>query len=528
MCRSIDQAGNRKNIRCVSCENPKKRRARQNLSYHLNKAKSATQAKSPDLSVLERDTNTISGFDNQQPIASEIIENRVSIVAEYREKAKNMTFSEWIEPHGQYNTVEEMLALREQEISAIGAVVSARAQQLAGMTYEEGQKALKDAEKQTDVTYDKIRELGKERRKLEEVPAQERNEEFHQQLDDLMEQQFRANDEFNEASKKFLVEEERINSLFAESHLKALSEVRQVGGTANVIGSTKFIGTSFQQAINKNIPSDWIRASNEANKHIYVSSSTSRGRYNSAEMKQVGFKVEPMKAYPQNGHYFSTEDQKPHPEDCRYQDWEQDDTELWSGTAMEIADESTPSKTLSNGEVVPKGHGWKKGKIYTRVETGEMGLKEVYYKPYTKKSKHYEALPAIEVGVKVKSGKLEDPEKFEQTSTHEFLHHMETLNPKMVAVQNAFYQRRTTNPDGSKMPLVSYGTADDELVREDNFVSVYMGKDYGKDVVHKEIMTTGTEAVLSGRYGGLIGISRTNTRKDTDMLNFVLGSLSTL
>lgn len=77
------------------------------------------------------------------------------------------------------------------------------------------------------------------------------------------------------------------------------------------------------------------------------------------------------------------------------------------------------------------------------------------------------------------------------------------------------------------MKLVSYGI-DDEKVREDNFVNVYMGKDYGKESRHKEIMTTGSEAILTGKFGGLIGVSRVYTRKDTDMLNFVLGSLSTL
>lgn len=529
MCRSIEKAGNRKNVRCVSCENPDKRRARQNLSYHLNKAKQAVDAESGSVAVLDRDTKE-SGIVDNAPISQKVIDNRVELITKYRNEVQSLTLEEWTKPHGEYKTTAEVLALREKEISSLGAVVSARAQQIAGITYDEAREKLQTLERESDKIYEEIKRLKQERNKVDkDYPDVPRPAEYHEKYDALVDESFRATDKFNENGKELLAEEKRLSTLFAESHRKALSEVRPLGGTVKVIGSTKFIGSSFQNAIDKNIPSDWISRSNELEKPLQVESSKSRGNYSSSKVF-VEYYEEAYGSHPEPGYTFRTEDGKPHPEDCRYLGWTQDEDEMWSGQPVEIADHTTPMKTLANGTLAPRGRGWKKGKIYevAGFNQEDMELQEVYYKPMTWTRRRKEAYPAIQVGVEAKNGKIANPAEFESTSVHEFVHHMEKNNEKLVSVQNTFYQRRTTNPDGTKMKLVTYGTHDDEFVREDSFVSTYMGKDYGDKAPHKEVLTTGSEALLTGRYGGLTGVSRTYTKKDTDMLNFVLGSLSTL
>lgn len=532
MCRSIDKAGNRKNVRCASCENPEKRRARQNLSYHVNQAKNKIEAQSPSATLLDNHPTSVIEQETQSEIPQEVIDNRVAIVTKYREEAQSMSLEEWTKPQGEYKTAGEMLQLREKEISAIGAVVSARAQQIAGITYEEGLESLNSINKRTDDIYREMNRLASQRKELDAEYANERTEEYHEKLDALLQLQFRANERFGTESSLLLKEEKRLTSLFAESHRQSLSEVRDMGGTVETIGSTKFIASSFQEAIDKHIPSDWIEASNKTGKKLYVTSKSSRGYYEESKLVKTGKEEVGYESHPVTGDYFLTEDSKPHPEDCRYQDWVQDsDDGLWGGTAVEVADHTTPLKRLANGEYAPKGVGWKKGKIYTNVGIERMELEEVYHRTFTDKRTLWDTLPFIDVAVKAKNNKIENEEKFNQTSVHEFVHHMESMNHKMVSVQGAFYRRRTTNPDGTSMPLVDYGTEKrdvPEKVREDGFVVVYMGKDYGRNSRHKEVMTTGTEAILTGKYGGLIGTSLVHTRKDTDMLNFVLGSLSTL
>ncbi|MGP9651764.1 hypothetical protein ACT3UA_11435 [Glutamicibacter sp. 363] len=109
-------------------------------------------------------------------------------------------------------------------------------------------------------------------------------------------------------------------------------------------------------------------------------------------------------------------------------------------------------------------------------------------------------------------------------ATHEFTHRMEDVVPGIYHLENQFRTRRTTLPNGRLEPLVPiYRHTPREKARVDHFASRYMGKVYGFGG-YTEIMSTGTEALFGGEYGGLTGMSR-GTSADKDMRNFILGVL---
>lgn len=109
-------------------------------------------------------------------------------------------------------------------------------------------------------------------------------------------------------------------------------------------------------------------------------------------------------------------------------------------------------------------------------------------------------------------------------ATHEFTHRMENVVPGLYELENQFRTRRTTLPNGRMEPLVPiHSRTPREKARVDHFADRYMGRVYGFEG-YTEIMSTGTEALFGGEFGGLTGMSR-GTRADSDMRNFMLGVL---
>ncbi|MCX5046233.1 hypothetical protein OG921_23970 [Aldersonia sp. NBC_00410] len=68
------------------------------------------------------------------------------------------------------------------------------------------------------------------------------------------------------------------------------------------------------------------------------------------------------------------------------------------------------------------------------------------------------------------------PDESLRITIHEMSHRMETINPRIGPACISFRDRRTSNPDGTLHPPKQY--AKDQFVRPDDFVDVYVGKDY--------------------------------------------------
>lgn len=109
-----------------------------------------------------------------------------------------------------------------------------------------------------------------------------------------------------------------------------------------------------------------------------------------------------------------------------------------------------------------------------------------------------------------------------RVGVHELTHRLEETNPHLVHIEQAFLARRCRDESGKQTPLRPYGRSRSEKVREGGFADPYVGKWYQAGFT--EVLSTGTEAVFHGSYGGLVGDR--DSHPDHDHRAFVLGMLA--
>lgn len=547
MCRSTTEAGNRKNVRCPSCDNPEKRRARQNLAYHLNKTigmikkshnSSDITANAPTIELLREEKptteenfrNSSSEMESLKSLISkedreELLNELTSLVTDYREKTKSLSNNDWLKQNSE-NTPSEEISEREREVTGYGALISMKIEQTAGMTYQEAfdeyhsdvQDRIKDLTKQISLSTARFFET-MHKYKLPRTPEQEaeldsidkENTELVNQRDAL-----RKN---SERSRAEIIEK------FQKATREVLAEIRPYGGTVNIDCKKVKMGKLFQQTVNDNMPTEWIESSNnhEGGK-LLVDQSVKRAHY--MERKVITNTQTVVKTEKLDQCFFKYNNgmDKPHPEDDLYKGWEyNEDTGYWEGEVREVPEyiHLNYNKIDEDGLFVPEGRGWVKGKIY---QDGEITTS--YYRAVKVREENYEARPYIRVNAQYKNHQVVNITDFRQVSSHEFSHHMEKCRNKIPYLEEAFLRRRTTDDTGQQEPLVRYKAGkSDEMVREDNFVNVYMGKEY-KNSNYREVLSTGTEAIFEGSFGSLLGLDHRKT-PDHDMRNFVLGLYAT-
>ncbi len=114
------------------------------------------------------------------------------------------------------------------------------------------------------------------------------------------------------------------------------------------------------------------------------------------------------------------------------------------------------------------------------------------------------------------------------TMYHELAHRMECSVPQIALATNNFLERRTTLDNGRREPERGYGArGSGERVRPDHFADKYVGKTYRGAAT--EVFSVGTEALFSGRFGGL-GAHNKESEKysaDPEHRNLILGLFAT-
>lgn len=115
------------------------------------------------------------------------------------------------------------------------------------------------------------------------------------------------------------------------------------------------------------------------------------------------------------------------------------------------------------------------------------------------------------------------PIEARSTATHELTHRLEHANPQLGRLEDAFIYRRCRNEDGMLKQAVPLSRRSSEMVRDGNFVNPYIGKIYPTSTFF-EVLSTGTESIFAGAYGGLIG--RSDEKPDADHRAFTLGCLA--
>lgn len=527
MCRSSDSLSGAR--RCY-CDNPEKRRSRQNLSYHTKKAASRD--------IDQGDTKL-----NSEPIDRDLVQQVGNIVAAYREEKESYgSVFGWIVEDNE-STVDNLNAgagRREAEIRAIGAALSQEAQNVAGMTYEEAEAEIEQSLKTRDELYDLVR-----KHQAVADPLRDRltragstgslSDEEHADL----KHQYHMETEKVEVAKatyelaKSAAEQKAfdLSEKFAHAHREVIASVRDVGESPDVTSNHENLGSEFSSAISSVFPSDWIRQTNTRGA-LNVKTSTHRAHY-----KFQDYVVKKEKKWAKTEKYgveFEYDGKNPHPEDVRYQDWKQNDQGIWSGQIRNI-ERPDKFRTDKDGKYVPVGHGWSYGKVYLSGDNSSDPESGQLHETWVRDATYYEDVetsvaPTIRMnGYDRKEGKVADKREFNRIAIHEFAHHVETSVKGVTVMEEAFLRRRTTNDKGEREPLRKYLGRSKEVVREDNFVNVYMGKEY--DDTYREVLSMGSEAVFNGSQGGFLGLStQPNYRgkKDKDSIDFILGSYATL
>jgi hypothetical protein len=88
------------------------------------------------------------------------------------------------------------------------------------------------------------------------------------------------------------------------------------------------------------------------------------------------------------------------------------------------------------------------------------------------------------------------PDKVE-TLAHEYVHHLEAVNPELSDVVNAFFEKRTK---GEKITKFGYLKRDKYPVKRDKFIDPYMGRVYEDDPRAREVLTVAIEEMIRNPY----------------------------
>lgn len=99
----------------------------------------------------------------------------------------------------------------------------------------------------------------------------------------------------------------------------------------------------------------------------------------------------------------------------------------------------------------------------------------------------------------------------ESCAFHEMGHRFENSYPEILEIEKQFYERRTS---GEQLSWLGLGYGKSEVTRFDNFISPYMGKDYGG--TGYELLSMGMEGMFCETF---------NISRDSDYENLILGIL---
>lgn len=291
----------------------------------------------------------------------------------------------------------------------------------------------------------------------------------------------------------------------SNGYVRALSETRPLGGKELTFHekTTKPARAVFNTAVEV-FPTDWIEASNDR-KPMYARIADSRAHYTDAIRVEKRVK----ETYT---HRLIRDEQ---PEDSVYRTYEKipydpdrpETKNMYRATRYEV-NSWTPK------DQKPKGPRWE---WYEGEDRPNGVWRRTEQRMQTISS---ETVPEIKTNKR--SGPLGGPGV--ATAQHEFSHRCESSVPKIKDMEEDFLVRRTTDPvTKEREPLRTIeGHARSEKGWKDSFAHGYMGKYYRDG--YREILSTGTESVFSGKFGGLIGLGQ--YKADHEYRSFILGILA--
>lgn len=318
-----------------------------------------------------------------------------------------------------------------------------------------------------------------------------------------------------------------------EELLNVLREMRELGGTIAVADNSSKVAVKILREVEKVYPSDWVAASNQ-DEALRAKTTVGRAHY-SGGAYQDEYKVSNKMTM-----VTTDNDWEPNPLN-RYESGEWikiDNNSSWEDPNTKIIYESNASegnatwvhseleyryshKDSTTGILIkPKGRNWKLTTIQENAwnydtKNYENKLVELYARPVsTRNLVSSTAQPELTISGKGEIGY--------GIGLHEFAHRVEntkTVGAYIESVEEAHIKRRTTDENGVQQKLQKIYVGKKEYARPDNFVDLYMGKEYSQG--YREILSTGAEAVFSDSFGGLIGLGR--YKSDPEMKGLIVG-----
>lgn len=549
MCRRKDVRAKR-----CPCDDPIPRRQRQNLAYAVatkgeRDAREKERYERKALTVQEMLKEVPNAEEVQQHIASspEVGREMATRIRSARENAEST--EAWL-LNGRENTPENLaagMAERQQEVLAMGAVISERSQAIHGLDLDEEAenwksrlaeaegtlKELNDKREADSASYVEVRKGLSE--KYGRLPYElrghmsEEDEATFERYNSLAKQSAETYESQRKLTEEILQgrDPETLTVLkkVSDANLQAVKEVREIGGKVPSYRASirsahiNELGETLQQTF----PNDWVKASDEKGELVFARSTASSGRAH----------YQPVTEHPTP--YTYRLEGTPDPRDSRFDGWVEDKDEngagtgVWRGVKRDWLDEKNARNlTKFNGDK-PKGSGWTRGTVPLR--DGSYGTGWVRDNPTDAKRVAQAGSEAAEITVNT-TDSLHDQKR---ATIHEFSHRVQDSVAHLPAMEKAYIAMRTTDENGVRHPLKAYGAGDrvyarrltknDEAVREDNWVTPYIGKEYD-GVEMTELLSVGSESVFSGSYGGLEGIG--HAKKDPETRNWILGAYATL
>lgn len=308
--------------------------------------------------------------------------------------------------------------------------------------------------------------------------------------------------------------------------IETLKEIRSLGGEVEVAdNSHKKVLASFRETLNV-YPSSWVEESNNR-EPPRIKFTKSRAHYSDSRwqntakivprrrsvLKPEGWTPDPMNQ-DELGEWIKMDENntwKNPDTGVTHEHYTEPGTSGWMRPQLEFA-----STYRRDPQTKPSGRGWIKAEVWeNNKETGN--LKTVWYRPSVRReSTTSQSQPEITI-----SGETEEAQR--RVALHEFAHRVEASGKTgsyIKALEEQFILRRTTDPttgEREKLQTIYKGTK--ERGRADNFVNLYMGKEY--DSGYREILSTGAEAVFHNSFGGLVGLGR--QKPDLEMKKFIIG-----
>lgn len=291
-----------------------------------------------------------------------------------------------------------------------------------------------------------------------------------------------------------------------DGYATALAEVRPMGGTMKWEQKTSKEARTAADVAAQVYPTDWIEHSNAA-APVRARISKKRAHYTAAESKLLRRKV--------TGHTFHQtkgDDMTVH--NSLYESWVRNPAEDSYGEHAWTRTTYTPApfnySTGDRHDMTGK-RGWEP---YTHAD-GTVTWRRPDSRMVTVSSETVAELTMNASGTRL------DENDYKRVTIHELGHRMQHVVPGITKIENGFIERRTTLADGTREAQVnvSGGGGKREGGWADSFTSAYMGRDYGGRFT--EIISTGSEALFSGSYGGLVGAG--NYHRDDEMRHLILG-----